>query len=122
MTDKLLLVNQKYVEINDEIIQRAARIAGVNVTENLSNEGLELCKQLGKLPFWCGDNTLHIHNPEYKDNGCCFTHRIGLPQHSTTKQEMPLTPYQVEFCNKIIHDTKFTPTNKEDEEHSSRVG
>lgn len=116
MTDNLLLINKKYIEVKDEIMQRAAKKAGVNVVENLFNEGLELCKQLGKLDFWCNNDTLHINNPNYRDNGCCFTHTIGLPQHSATKQEMPLTPYQVEFCNRIIHDTKFIPTSKENEE------
>ena len=116
MATKLLKINQKYVQISPDIIQQAAIIAGVNVVEEISNVGLELCKQLGKLEFWCNNDTLHIDNPNYRDTGCCFTHKIGLPKHPATKQEMPLTPYQVEFCNYIINDTKFTPTSKENKE------
>ncbi len=116
MATKLIRIGKQYIELKSDIIQEAARISGVSVVEEISSGGLELCKQLGKLKFWCGDNTLHIDNPDYRDNGCCLTHTVGLPVHSATKQEMPLTPYQVEFCNYIINDTKFTPTNKEDEE------
>lgn len=75
---------------------------------NLPNEaelaGLKLCEELAELPFWCDDKELHIKNPDYKDTArCCTTHIIGLPRHSSTNEEMALTPYQVDFANKVIH-------------------
>jgi len=121
MATKLLKINQKYVEIKPEIIQIAARISGVNVTQKISDGGLELCKQLGKLPFWCGDNTLHIDNPDYMDNGCCLTHTVGLPRHPATKQEMPLTPYQVEFFDKIDCTVQFTPENQKQQKVKDEI-
>lgn len=53
--------------------------------------------RLASLPFWCGDNALHLRHPDdYADNGCCVNHAIGLPVHPATKKPMPLTPYQVD--------------------------
>ncbi len=96
---------------NERIVLKT--INKISQDSNVTESGLELCEQLSKLSFWCGDNTLHIKKSDtYQDEFCCLTHVVGLPRHSATKQEMPLTPYQVEFCNKIIHDTKFTPKNK----------
>jgi len=83
---------------------------------NTLSEGLELCKQLGKLQFWCEDNTLHIDNSDYYNNGCCLTHTIGLPRHSATNEEMPLTPYQVEFCKTVIELTLGPQTADSEEE------
>lgn len=86
------------------------------VKQNIGNkEELALCEELALLPLWCFNDTLHIDNTDYRDNGCCLTHRVGLPKSSATGEEMPLTPYQVEFCSYIINDTEFTPTNKENE-------
>jgi len=65
---------------------------------------LELCEFLATLPFWCGNNTLHKKNPDYQHTAkCCTTHIIGLPRHSSTGEEMALTPYQIDFANKVIH-------------------
>ena len=69
----------------------------------------ETLKLLGSLPFWCEDNTLHERNKDYRDVHCCVTHTVGLPRHPATDQEMPLTPYQVEFANEIISSTKPPP-------------
>lgn len=67
-------------------------------------EGLELCEELAKLPFWCNDDTLHKRNINYQHTAkCCINHIIGLPRHSATGEEMPLTPYQVDMADKIIH-------------------
>lgn len=62
----------------------------------------ELLKMLGKIDFWCYNDTLHKENPNYQEEGCCLTHMVGLPRHSATKEEMPLTPYQVDFFEQIM--------------------
>ncbi len=85
------------------------------------NSGLKLCEYLATLPFWCEDNTLHIDNPDYRENGCCLTHTIGLPRHPATKQEMPLTPYQVEFFNKIDSTVQFTPENQKEQKVKDEI-
>lgn len=70
--------------------------------------GIQQCQILGNLPFYCNNKTLHLDKPDYitnyKGNGCCLTHRVGLPRHPATGEEMTLTPYQVEFCNSIIQN------------------
>ena len=73
----------------------------------VDNAAKELLQQLGATIFWCGDDTKHINNPNYHLDFCCFTHVVGLPRHPATNKEMPLTPYQVEFANEIINDTKL---------------
>ena len=65
---------------------------------------LQLCEYLGSLPFWCGDTKLHKKNPDYKHTArCCTTHIIGLPRHPATNEEMPLTPFQIDFAERVIH-------------------
>jgi len=59
-------------------------------------------KAIAKLPFYCGDETIHLIDPNYKDKGCCLTHTVGLPKHPATQLEMPLTPYQVDLVKQII--------------------
>ena len=69
-------------------------------------EGMELCEKLAVLPFWCNNTKLHEKKPDtYHEDFCCVTHVVGLPRHSATNEEMTLTPYQLEFCNKIIQMT-----------------
>lgn len=64
----------------------------------------KLCEYLGTLPFWCGDTKLHKKNPDYQHTArCCTTHIIGLPRHPATNEEQPLTPFQVDFAEKVIH-------------------
>lgn len=74
---------------------------------NISPEheaGLQLCEELKTLPFCCDDETLHIKNPDYQSTArCCHSHIIGLPTHSATGEVMFLTPYQLDFANKVIH-------------------
>lgn len=56
------------------------------------------------LPFWCKNETLHIEKPDtYHKEYCCTTHVVGLPEHPATEEAMPLTPYQVEFVNAVMH-------------------
>jgi len=63
----------------------------------------ELLKMLGKIDFWCYNDDLHKENPDYqKECTCCLTHIVGLPRHPATKEEMPLTPYQVDFFEQIL--------------------
>ena len=58
------------------------------------------------LSFWCGNDTLHSEKPgTYHEDHCCLTHVVGLPRHPATKEEMPLTPYQVDFVNSVIEAT-----------------
>jgi len=41
-----------------------------------------------------------------------MTHVVGLPRHPATNEEMYLTPYQIEFCDKVIELTKAPQTAK----------
>lgn len=67
------------------------------------NPEKEYCAYLASLPFWCGRDNLHKKNPDYKHTArCCITHIIGLPRHPATNEEMPLTPFQVDFAIKVI--------------------
>ena len=81
--------------------------------EKEEEEGLKLCKELSQLSFWCGNNKLHIKNPNYSQNSkrCCLTHTVGLPRHPATNAEMPLTPYQVDFFNTVDKITSFSKKN-----------
>ena len=54
-----------------------------------------LFNELSTLPFWCGDN----HTDQ--DRFCCLTHVVGLPRHPATNQQLPLTPYQVDFFQRV---------------------
>jgi len=63
-----------------------------------------LIDTLGKLDFWCGDQTLHLMDPHYQEKYCCLTHVVGLPRHPATKLEMPLTEFQVEFFEAVMKE------------------
>ena len=79
-------------------------IVNESQTDNVSP--LELCEKLGKLDFWCGNETIHQEKPDtYTDEWCCLTHVVGLPRHPATNEEMPLTPFQVEFVKEVIRAT-----------------
>jgi len=62
----------------------------------------ELYEKLSKLPMWCYDNFKHETNPDYHLDFCCVTHVVGLPRHPATNMEMPLTPFQVDFIERVI--------------------
>jgi len=85
---------------------RMSKTANVNLKRTY-DRGLDLCEVLGNLPFCCDDDTLHIRKPDYVTNfegdGCCLTHRVGLPRDSATNEEKYPTPFQIEFCNRVIH-------------------
>lgn len=67
----------------------------------------KLYKKLKSLSFWCSNNTLHKKYPDsYQNHFCCFTHVIGLPRHPATNETMALTPYQVDFFNRIENNVK----------------
>jgi len=87
-----------------QLLLTEAKKAGLvkgNQTEEQSP--LQLCEFLATLPFWCGNDTLHKKNPDYKHTAkCCTTHIVGLPQHPATYEEMPLTPFQLDFATKVI--------------------
>ena len=76
-------------------------------TQQISDSRKKLCKYLGTKPFWCGDADRHIKNKDYQNMAtCCTTHSIGQPRHPATNQEMPLTPYQIDFAQKVIDGRK----------------
>lgn len=78
--------------------------------DKTSLEGLQLCERLSGLPFYCNNHTLHLDDPNYHQRFCCMTHVVGLPRHPATKEEMPLTPFQIKFINQIIAEiTKLGP-------------
>lgn len=59
------------------------------------------------MPFWCGNFTLHENDKDYQHTArCCTTHIIGLPRHPATNEEMPLTPYQIDFASHVINGRK----------------
>ena len=71
--------------------------------EQLEITGQQICDYLASLPFWCGNDELHLIDPDYQSKAkCCVTHIVGLPRHPATNLEMPLTPFQVDFAMKII--------------------
>ena len=74
--------------------------------------GNTLCDKLSTLPFWCGNNTLHHTKENYHEDYCCLTHVVGLPQHPGTGLVEPLTPFQVDFFNKV-NDTVSKPEGVE---------
>ena len=80
--------------------------------QSASADGIIMCDALSRIQFWCGDNTIHLTNPDYSSQFCCLTHVVGLPRHPATNEEMPLTPYQIDFVNRIIDATK-APTAKQ---------
>lgn len=63
-----------------------------------------LDNELSMLPFWCDD---------IESIDCCFTHKIGLPQHPATLEPLPLTPFQNEFSQAVIHGRDDYGTEEE---------
>ena len=62
----------------------------------------EYQQKLKSIPFWCDDREIHITCPDtYQQKFCCLTHVVGLPLHPATNEPMPLTPYQVDFFNRV---------------------
>ena len=90
------------------VARKAALILQKDNTDKQFNlTPIELCKYLGTLPFWCGNNMLHTDDPDYQHiSRCCTTHIVGLPRHPATNEEMPLTPFQIDFAVKIIDGRK----------------
>lgn len=89
------------------LISDAKKAGIVTSTEQSAVNPLEYCTFLSTLPFWCGDEKLHIKNPDYKHTAkCCTTHIVGLPRHPATNEEMPLTPYQIDLAEKVINGRK----------------
>ena len=52
-----------------------------------------------KLQFWCGQLTTDKEK-------CCITHLSELPRHPDTLQQMPFTPYQLEFKGIVDRNPK----------------
>ena len=90
----------------------------VNVSQSLESKqdtqsiDFERIKFLSTLPFWCHDNTLHERMKDYRKNGCCFTHTVGLPRKPKTGEVLPLTPYQVEFAETVINNRAGTTDSR----------
>lgn len=87
-----------------EQIVRAAKNAGIVVTRNAAEDLTpeQLYTKLQSLPFWCYDTTKHETNTEYHLEFCCLTHVVGLPLHPATMKPMALTPFQVDFIERVI--------------------
>ncbi len=84
----------------------AQQLLGLEDTPQ-EKQAQDLAAELGNMPFWCGDRTIHTKKPDtYMDEKCCVTHTVGLPRHPATNEEMPLTPYQEEFVHEIMSATK----------------
>lgn len=86
-----------------EQILRAAKNAGIVTTHTAENEltPQQLYTKLAALPMWCYDTTKHETNTDYHLEFCCLTHIAGLPLHPATMKPMPLTPFQVDFIERI---------------------
>lgn len=67
---------------------------------------VEIYRLLKGKPMWCGDETKHIGNPDYHHDFCCTTHVAGLPQHAATMEEMPPTPFQLDFIRRVFKAVK----------------
>lgn len=86
-----------------KLLSKAKSVGYTETVKEDTVDPIALCNFLGTLPFWCGNNTLHIKDPDYQHVAkCCLTHIVGLPRHPATNEEMPLTPYQVELVLKIL--------------------
>jgi hypothetical protein len=75
--------------------------------------------KLGQLPFYCGDDLLHLVDTNYMEKGCCVTHIVGLPKHAATQLEMPLTEFQLDFVKQVINEV--TNPGKLDKEAWDRL-
>ncbi len=62
----------------------------------------ELYAKLSKLKFWCYNTTKHEEDESYHKDFCCLTHVVGLPLHPATIKPMALTPFQVDFVERVI--------------------
>lgn len=90
-----------------QLLTEAKKANIITNQDDTQGEGLELCKFLGTLPFWCGDDTLHKKDVNYQHTAkCCTTHIVGLPRHPATNEEMPPTPYQLDLVTKVINGRK----------------
>jgi len=62
----------------------------------------ELYEKLRILPMWCYDDHKHEDHPDtYEQDYCCLTHTVGLPRHPATNEPMALTPFQVDFIERV---------------------
>ena len=69
----------------------------------------EKLARLSTLPFWCGNETIHLERPDdYHEEWCCFNHVVGLPTHRITGMPTPLQPYQMEFFEEIENKKRAT--------------
>ena len=88
------------------MIMRSKNTSSINSNSNILTEKSpsELLAILAKMPFYCGDDSLHTKLPDgaYHTQLCCLTHTVGLPIHPATQKEMPLTSFQIEFVNTVI--------------------
>jgi len=90
----------------DQLVNEGHKAGYLTTTDAADSDeliGNELLKALATKLFWCGDDFIHVTNPDYHKIGCCVTHMVGLPRHSATHLEMPLTPYQVDFFKQILN-------------------
>ena len=55
-----------------------------------------LTAELSKLKFWCGKTT--------PKKNCCFSHRVGLPKHPHTLNEMKFMPHQEDLVKQACTD------------------
>lgn len=90
----------------DSDVKEAIRVAAKEIKKRAVSSDAstaELLEFLSKVDFWCGNDYLHIENPDYqKGCTCCMGHIVGLPRHPATKLEMPLTHFQVDLFNRIL--------------------
>ena len=97
------------------VLKVAKKIIETNTSDETELDPTKLYKKLQSLPLWCYDDTKHEGNPDYHLDYCCLTHTVGLPQHPATMKPMPLTPFQVDFCEKVIKSVSQPENMSEDD-------
>ncbi len=55
--------------------------------------------QLDSIPFWC-------NQVNSDDINCCFSHKVGMPQHPATLQPMQYMSHQIEFTDYLTKDNR----------------
>lgn len=71
-------------------------------TEDWSRRGSWFTRRLAEVPFWCGDDTLHLDDPQYWCYACCANHVFGLPKHRITGAPSTPAPHQLTFAEDVI--------------------
>ena len=83
--------------------ERQRRLREASRTTQWSFAGGWWTRRLGEIPFWCGDERLHLDAPnDYWCRACCTQHVFGLPLHRITGRPSCPAPHQLRFAEDVI--------------------